>query len=290
MRRVGRRIRRALLALLLALVLTAGISAVVCRFSLKVTAYAVAVRGLTAPCRAVVLSDLHSREYGKENAALLARVAEQQPDAIFCIGDFISRDATEAELQQLYALLRRLGEIAPVFWSPGNHEVAYMNDHGFGLLDTVAAAGATVLYDTWVQTTLGGAAVRIGGSCGHCRDINQYVKLDYAMEESIGASGVPGIVLLHMPESLLLDDARERWTGQVFLSGHTHGGVIRIPLIGGLVAPTQGFFPKYDQGEFTIDGRMTLIITSGLAGYDWVPRIFNRPEVCVVDLQPGEGD
>lgn len=86
MRRVGRRIRRALLALLLALVLTAGISAVVCRFSLKVTAYAVAVRGLTAPCRAVVLSDLHSREYGKENAALLARVAEQQPDAIFCIG------------------------------------------------------------------------------------------------------------------------------------------------------------------------------------------------------------
>ena len=101
---------------------------------------------------------------------------------------------------------------------------------------------------------------------------------------------MPGIVLLHMPESLLLDDARERWTGQVFLSGHTHGGVIRIPLIGGLVAPTQGFFPKYDQGEFTIDGRMTLIITSGLAGYDWVPRIFNRPEVCVVDLQPGEGD
>ena len=104
-----------------------------------------------------MLSDLHSREYGKENATLLARVAEQQPDAIFCIGDFISRDATEAELQQLDALLRRLGEIAPVFWSPGNHEVAYMNDHGFGLLDTVAAAGATVLYDTWVQTTLGAA-------------------------------------------------------------------------------------------------------------------------------------
>ena len=69
----------------------------------------------------------------------------------------------------------------------------------------------------------------------------------------------------------------------------THGGVIRIPLIGGLVAPTQGLFPKYDQGKFTVDGRMTLIITSGLAGYACVPRVCNRPEVCVVDLIPEEG-
>ena len=160
-------------------------------------------------------------------------MAQQQPDAIFCVGDFIDSDAAPAQLQQLYQLLRRLGEIAPVFFSPGNHEITYMESHGSELLDAVAATGATVLYDRWVQTTLGGAAVRIGGSCGHFRDINRSAKLDYAMEETIGAADVPGIVLLHMPESLLLDDARERWTGQVFLSGHTHGGVIRIPLIGG---------------------------------------------------------
>ena len=177
-----------------------------------------------------------------------------------------------------------------MFFSPGNHEIAYMESHGSELLDAVAATGATVLYDRWVQTTLGGVVVRIGGSCGHFRDINRSAKLDYAMEETIGAADVPGIVLLHMPESLLLDDARERWTGQVFLSGHTHGGVIRIPLIGGLVAPTQGLFPKYDQGKFTVDGRMTLIITSGLAGYACVPRVCNRPEVCVVDLIPEEGN
>lgn len=289
MKRAGKRIRRALLALLLTLALTVGISAAVCRVSLKTTEYTAAVRGLTAPVRAVVLSDLHSREYGKDNAALLARVAQQQPDAIFCVGDFIDSDAAPAQLQQLYQLLRRLGEIAPVFFSPGNHEIAYMESHGSELLDAVAATGATVLYDRWVQTTLGGADVRIGGSCGHFRDINRSAKLDYAMEETIGAADVPGIVLLHMPESLLLDDARERWTGQVFLSGHTHGGVIRIPLIGGLVAPTQGLFPKYDQGKFTVDGRMTLIITSGLAGYACVPRVCNRPEVCMVDLIPEEG-
>ena len=73
MKRAGKRIRRALLALLLALVLTVGISAAVCRVSLKTTEYTAAVRGLTAPLRTVVLSDLHSREYGKDNAALLAR-------------------------------------------------------------------------------------------------------------------------------------------------------------------------------------------------------------------------
>lgn len=205
MKRAGKRIRRALSALLLALVLTVGISAAVCRVSLKTTEYTAAVRGLTAPLRTVVLSDLHSREYGKDNAALLARVAQQQPDAIFCVGDFIDSDAAPAQLQRLYQLLRRLGEIAPVFFSPGNHEIAYMESHGSELLDAVAATGATVLYDRWVQTTLGGAAVRIGGSCGHFRDINRSAKLDYAMEETIGAADVPGIVLLHMPESLLLD-------------------------------------------------------------------------------------
>lgn len=67
-----------------------------------------------------------------------------------------------------------------------------MESHGSELLDAVAATGATVLYDRWVQTTLGGAAVRIGGSCGHFRDINRSAKLDYAMEETIGAADVPG--------------------------------------------------------------------------------------------------
>lgn len=98
MKRAGKRIRRALPALLLALVLTVGISAAVCRVSLKTTEYTAAVRGLTAPLRTVVLSDLHSREYGKDNAALLARVAQQQPDAIFCVGDFIDSDAAPEQL------------------------------------------------------------------------------------------------------------------------------------------------------------------------------------------------
>lgn len=263
MKRAGKRIRRALSALLLALVLTVGISAAVCRVSLKTTEYTAAVRGLTVPLRTVVLSDLHSREYGKDNAALLARVAQQQPDAIFCVGDFIDSDAAPRSCSGCISSCAASVRSRRCSFHPGNHEIAYMESHGSELLDAVAATGATVLYDRWVQTTLGGAAVRIGGSCGHFRDINRSAKLDYAMEETIGAADVPGIVLLHMPESLLLDDARERWTGQVFLSGHTHGGVIRIPLIGGLVAPTQGLFPKYDQGKFTVDGRMTLIITSG---------------------------
>lgn len=164
-----------------------------------------------------------------------------------------------------------------------------MESHGSELLDAVAATGATVLYDRWVRRRSAVRPCASAAAAAHFRDINRSAKLDYAMEETIGAADVPGIVLLHMPESLLLDDARERWTGQVFLSGHTHGGVIRIPLIGGLVAPTQGLFPKYDQGKFTVDGRMTLIITSGLAGYACVPRVCNRPEVCVVDLIPEEG-
>ena len=109
------------------------------------------------------------------------------------------------------------------------------------------------------------------------------------MQEEIGSTDVPSIVLMHMPENMIADSARKNWNADLYISGHTHGGVVRLPLIGGLVAPTQGLFPKYDQGFFTVDGRLKLIITSGLAGYGPIPRIFNRPEICVIDMAPPTG-
>ena len=278
------------LGVLLAAVLASAVSAVVCSRELKVTEYDVGIDGLTSPARVVVISDLHSKEYGEDNSALLALIAAQHPDAVFAVGDMINRSADEEDILQFLELLVKLQEIAPVYYSPGNHESDYMTDRDSGLLGRVSATGVTVLLDEYVETQLGGSTVRIGGTMGHYyryewSEEQKNDPPDYAMQEEIGSTDVPSIVLMHMPENMIADSARKNWNADLYISGHTHGGVVRLPLIGGLVAPTQGLFPKYDQGFFTVDGRLKLIITSGLAGYGPIPRIFNRPEICVINLK-----
>lgn len=278
------------LGVLLAAVLASAVSAVVCSRELKVTEYDVDIDGLTSPARVVVISDLHSREYGEDNSTLLALIAAQHPDAVFAVGDMINRSADEEDILQFLELLVKLQEIAPVYYSPGNHESDYMTDRDSGLLGRVSATGVTVLLDEYVETQLGGSTVRIGGTMGHYyryewSEEQKNDPPDYAMQEEIGSTDVPSIVLMHMPENMIADSARKNWNADLYISGHTHGGVVRLPLIGGLVAPTQGLFPKYDQGFFTVDGRLKLIITSGLAGYGPIPRIFNRPEICVINLK-----
>lgn len=278
------------LGVLLAAVLASAVSAVVCSRELKVTEYDVGIDGLTSPARVVVISDLHSKEYGEDNSALLALIAAQHPDAVFAVGDMINRSADEEDILQFLELLVKLQEIAPVYYSPGNHESDYMTDRDSGLLGRVSATGVTVLLDEYVETQLGGSTVRIGGTMGHYyryewSEEQKNDPPDYAMQEEIGSTDVPSIVLMHMPENMIADSARKNWNADLYISGHTHGGVVRLPLIGGLVAPTQGLFPKYDQGFFTVDGRLKLIITSGLAGYGPIPRIFNRPEICVIDMK-----
>ena len=278
------------LGVLLAAVLASAVSAVICSRELKVTEYDVGIDGLTSPARVVVISDLHSKEYGNDNSTLLALIAAQHPDAVFAVGDMINRSADEEDILQFLELLVKLQEIAPVYYSPGNHESDYMADRDSGLLGRVSATGVTVLLDEYVETQLGGSTIRIGGTMGHYyryewSEEQKNDPPDYAMQEEIGSTDVPSIVLMHMPENMIADSARKNWNADLYISGHTHGGVVRLPLIGGLVAPTQGLFPKYDQGFFTVDGRLKLIITSGLAGYGPIPRIFNRPEICVIDMK-----
>lgn len=278
------------LGVLLAAVLASAVSAVVCSRELKVTEYDVGIDGLTSPARVVVISDLHSKEYGNDNSTLLALIAAQHPDAVFAVGDMINRSADEEDILQFLELLVKLQEIAPVYYSPGNHESDYMADRDSGLLGRVSATGVTVLLDEYVETQLGGSTIRIGGTMGHYyryewSEEQKNDPPDYAMQEEIGSTDVPSIVLMHMPENMIADSARKNWNADLYISGHTHGGGVRLPLIGGLVAPTQGLFPKCDQGFFTVDGRLKLIITSGLAGYGPIPRIFNRPEICVIDMK-----
>lgn len=284
-----KKILKTILLIVAALALTVAVSAVVCSTAIKVTPYAVSIDGFENNAKIVCIADLHSKTYGKENKRLLAKVEEQEPDAIFVQGDMINADATEEEVADFLKLMKALGEIAQVYFAPGNQEMDYILDTDARLMDKISETGAVALIDQYVETEIAGNTVRVGGSLGHYyrygwKGAMAFHTPDYVMEGEIGSTDIPALVLLHMPESLF-KDAPTWWTGDLYICGHTHGGVIGVPGIGGLYAPTQAFWPEYDKGAFNAYG-LDFIINAGLSGYKGVPRIFNMPEICVLNIAP----
>lgn len=272
--------------ILLVCILVTGISVIVCYYSLAVHEYDVQIDGVREPFTAVVLTDLHSREFGEGNNTLLEKIREQKPDVIFSIGDMINRDASDEEVDRFLVLLTRLTEIAPVYVSYGNHEQSYMSNGGRDLGPLIRESGAVLLDESCVCVEIAGNTICLGGTLGHLypfgRTREEYRSSpEYLLMTQMQRSGLPTIVLAHLPDTIIFVSAYNDWNIDLFLSGHTHGGVIRLPLFGGLYAPMQGWFPEYDMGYFN-PGMIQLIISSGFAGHGNIPRIFNMPEICVV--------
>ena len=252
--------------------------------------YSVSLQNLGGPVRIVLLSDLPGKSFGRENSRLIAKIQEQTPDAIFLDGDMIDRSADPTDVQELLRLIKRLHEIAPVYFAPGNHELEYMQTDT-SLLTQVAEAGAVVVNDSYADVTLAGQPLRIGGTMGHAfyfgRSEEEFSSSpEYQFLKAFEDTDVPKICLAHMPDTFIFNGAYNLWNVDLILSGHTHGGLIRLPFIGGLYAPMQGWFPEYDQGYFRLGEHMQMVITSGLAGHGMIPRINNPPEIVVIDLVP----
>lgn len=252
--------------------------------------YSVSLQNLGGLVRIVLLSDLHGKSFGRENSRLIAKIQEQTPDAIFLDGDMIDRSADPTDVQELLRLIKRLHEIAPVYFAPGNHELEYMQTDT-SLLTQVAEAGAVVVNDSYADVTLAGQPLRIGGTMGHAfyfgRSEEEFSSSpEYQFLKAFEDTDVPKICLAHMPDTFIFNGAYNLWNVDLILSGHTHGGLIRLPFIGGLYAPMQGWFPEYDQGYFRLGEHMQMVITSGLAGHGMIPRINNPPEIVVIDLVP----
>lgn len=157
-------IKRTILFILIVLIIVFLI--VLTNIRISTASYSVALQNLSSPLRLVLLSDLHGKSFGRENSRLIAKIQEQSPDAIFLDGDMIDRSADSADVQELLRLIKRLHEIAPVYFAPGNHELEYMQTDA-SLLTQVAEAGAVVVNDSYADVTLAGQPLRIGGTMGH---------------------------------------------------------------------------------------------------------------------------
>lgn len=229
----------------------------------------------------VQLSDLHDATFGDRQNRLVEKVKKLHPDVIFITGDII--DSNRYDLENSLDLVKQLVTFSDVYYVTGNHEVA-VNRVG-EINEALHALGVHVFTNEAKTFTRDGEQLVIAGIEDPLMN-----GLDYP-EKAVGASleeafaGVRGhpysILLSHRPE--VFDVYVENEIDLAF-TGHAHGGQIRIPLIGGLIAPGQGWFPKYTAGKHE-RGISTMIVNRGL-GNSMIPfRIFNRPEIVVVKLQ-----
>ena len=173
--------------------------------------YSVSLQILGGPVRIVLLSDLHGKSFGRENSRLIAKIQEQTPDAIFLDGDMIDRSADPTDVQELLRLIKRLHEIAPVYFAPGNHELEYMQTDT-SLLTQVAEAGAVVVNDSYADVTLAGQPLRIGGTMGHAfyfgRSEEEFSSSpEYQFLKAFEDTDVPKICLAHMPDTFIFNGA-----------------------------------------------------------------------------------
>ena len=234
---------------------------------------------IAIPIRAVQLTDLHNYQYGRNNQRLIAKIQKQKPDVIFMTGDMLNEDEDRTDI--LLHLVREACAIAPVYFSLGNHEVGYEKTYGEGdLTEQLEAAGAVVLEKEYVDTKIAGQEVRIGGSYGYLLPEDWVDGSEQRFLDAFVQTDRLKILLSHVPEGLLLWKSMEYWDVDLVFSGHVHGGQVRVPFVGGLFDPEEGFFPTYTRGMFS-SGNGTMILSAGLGSSRGIPRVNNLPEIVV---------
>lgn len=258
-------------------------------YTLEVTNYTVSSPDITEDIRMILLADFHNHEFGNDNKQLLDMVRQQNPDIICCVGDFVVDKDEEIELAKEF--IKNLVDIAPVYFSMGNHEVHHQMKYPVDFESIFESCGANVLEYEFEDIEINGQKIRIGGIYGYCipeSDSENYrynFKNTDFLKEFMNTEDYT-LLLAHMPYTWLENDGLEEWDIDLVYSGHAHGGLIRISKLGGLYAPGQGFLPGYVEGKYeSEDGSRTMILTRGLGNSVPLPRINNVPEVVVVDIK-----
>ena len=232
--------------------------------------------------RIVQVSDLHNAEFDKYNSTVLSPIFHAEPDIIVITGDLI--DSRNTKVDVAISIAQKAVNIAPVYYINGNHEARVPDEYEKlkqGLID----AGVTILENDSVDITIGDEAITLIGLNDSSFTMEEYV--DDTMMQNVSHQ-LMSVVLDNNNYKVLLahkPDYFDVYAGKVdlVLSGHAHGGQFRIPFVGGLVAPGQGFFPEYYEGSH-IKENTEMIVSRGI-GNSIIPfRINNKPEIVVAEL------
>lgn len=275
-RKRTRRIRRT--ALLLALAALLALLLYDSARNLKLSEYEIASEKLPGSFdgfKIVQLSDLHGARFGENDAELIEMIRTQQPDMIALTGDFIT-DGDDLDAVRL--LLAGLCGICDIYFVSGNH------DYGSGFESELASLleeyGVRYLRNEYVRLDRDGESIVLAG----VEDPNSWADM-------IKPDELCSRLRSEYPDSFaVLLGHRNYWVTEypelpveLILCGHNHGGLIRLPFVGGLIGTDRKLLPEYDMGMFT-SGAYSMIVSSGLGNSVPVPRFLNRPEVVSITL------
>lgn len=223
----------------------------------------------------VQLSDLHGAEFGEDGMELVEKVKELEPDIIALTGDFVT---DEGDLAAVEKLAGRLTELCPVYFISGNHEF------GSGLAvkvrNILERAGVKYLSNEYLTISRGEDGILLGGVEDPLAYADMLSPDELAQKMNDAAPDAFKILLGH--RNYWMTEYPELPVDLIFC-GHAHGGLIRIPGVGGLIGTDRRLFPDFDAGQFN-NGRYTLIVSRGLGNSVSIPRVFNRPEIVCVEL------
>lgn len=245
-----------------------------------VTRYQVSSDKITADLRIVFLSDLHDREYGENNDELFSSVQSLSPDLIVLGGDFVTFPHGDSSVT--LSLFKRLTTIAPCYAVLGNHEMEEIysgNDET--LADKISETGVTLLRNENSTIELNGNTIDIVGLEGATTDYELYGESKTVDNLTESYKGIR-LCVCHVPQTIL--DHMQNSSVDLYLSGHTHGGLMNLPVVGRLYTREEGLFPKHAYGKYSLKSGATLIIGGGLGDSHDVLRVGNKPEIVVVDI------
>ena len=241
----------------------------------------------------ILITDLHNHSFGRKNSRLLKAIENENPDYVMVAGDLLIKKkpfATEAALN----LLEKLALKYPVYYVPGNHEKRLgemketKNDFWNGYIAKIKKMGVTYLLNETITLKKGNQKIYLSGADidriyykkGFYRPKLKKEELDKILPIDESEQGYR-VLLAHNPEYF---ETYAAWGADLVLSGHFHGGIMILPLIGGVIAPSYRLFPKYDCGKFQ-NGESTMILSRGLAVHSIKIRIFNIPELSLITLK-----
>ncbi len=230
-------------------------------------------------CTIVQLSDLHGASFGEDNAELIAAVAAQDPDLIFLTGDIQDR-YRKTPASYTVAIGRAMAGIAPTYFVTGNHEWAFPDVRE--LKRALKDAGVTALTNEFVALERNGSVIFLAG----IDDPNGFAdqKSPEALAEEVKAAAGGGFWMLLAHRNNYFEKQYSGLGADLVISGHGHGGLIRLPFTDGLISVERTLFPSYTAGFYQFNGR-DVFVSRGLGNSGPSFRLFNRPQLVTLTLE-----